>query len=74
MSTLWSMWVVLLNNSYEKQLELKVEQVKDLFKEAELPTGEFLGIRKLVRFNGNRNKMEYTFGDQEKGGELPWNA
>ena len=55
---------------YEKQLELKVEQVKDLFKEAEVPTGEFLGIETSPIQWEYRNKMEYTFGDEEKGGEL----
>lgn len=55
---------------YEKQLELKVEQVKDLFKGAEVPTGEFLGIETSPIQWEYRNKMEYTFGDEEKGGEL----
>lgn len=55
---------------YEKQLELKVEQVKDLFKDAEVPTGEFLGIETSPIQWEYRNKMEYTFGDEEKGGEL----
>ena len=61
---------------YEKQLELKVEQVKDLFKEAEVPTGEFLGIETSPIQWEYRNKMEYTFGDEEKRLEnfMPWNA
>lgn len=55
---------------YERQLQLKEEQVLDLFKKAGLKDFEFLGIeRSPIEFE-YRNKMEFTFGDFEKGGEL----
>ncbi|MPQ44348.1 23S rRNA (uracil(1939)-C(5))-methyltransferase RlmD [Clostridium tarantellae] len=55
---------------YEKQLEFKVDQVKDLFKEGNVSTGEFLGIETSPIVWEYRNKMEFTFGDMEKGGQL----
>lgn len=56
--------------SYEKQLELKKQQVLKLFQEAEINDFEFLGIEKSPEEFEYRNKMEFTFGDFEKGGEL----
>lgn len=56
--------------SYEKQLENKKEQVLKLFKEANIEGFEFLGIEGSPEIYGYRNKMEFTFGDMEKGGEL----
>ena len=58
------------NIPYEKQLELKCDMVKSLFEEGEVPTGEFLGIEPSSIQWEYRNKMEFTFGDEEKGGEL----
>ena len=58
------------NLTYEKQLELKKEEVSELFKEAELDMGEFLGIEGSPEQWKYRNKMEFTFGDEEKGGPL----
>ncbi len=55
---------------YEKQLELKEIQVKKLFEEANRSMGEFIGIEGSPEINNYRNKMEYTFGDESKGGEL----
>jgi len=56
--------------SYEKQLEFKKQQVLKLFEEAEIKDFEFLGIEKSpVQFE-YRNKMEFTFGDFLKDGEL----
>jgi 23S rRNA (uracil1939-C5)-methyltransferase len=56
--------------SYEKQLSLKEEQVLDLFRKGGLKDFQFLGIeRSPIEFE-YRNKMEFTFGDFEKGGEL----
>lgn len=55
---------------YEKQLEFKTEQVLNLFKQGNVKTGEFLGIETSPVTWGYRNKMEFTFGDMEKGGEL----
>lgn len=56
--------------SYEKQLELKKQQVLDLLEEGELTGFEFLGIEGSPEELEYRNKMEFTFGDYEKGGEL----
>lgn len=55
---------------YERQLQLKEEQVLDLFKKAGLKDFEFLGIERSPLEFEYRNKMEFTFGDFEKGGEL----
>lgn len=55
---------------YEKQLENKKEQVLKLFKEAKIEGFEFLGIEGSPQIFGYRNKMEFTFGDMERGGEL----
>jgi tRNA (uracil-5-)-methyltransferase len=56
--------------SYDKQLELKKEQVLELLSEAGITGFEFLGVEKSPEEFGYRNKMEFTFGDYEKGGEL----
>lgn len=58
------------NMTYEKQLELKEYQVKSLFKKAGIDDFEFCGIERSPEIYGYRNKMEFTFGDFEKGGEL----
>ncbi|MGL5615350.1 MAG: 23S rRNA (uracil(1939)-C(5))-methyltransferase RlmD [Sarcina sp.] len=55
---------------YEKQLEFKTLEVKKLFEEGKVTTGDFLGIEGSPEINHYRNKMEYSFGDQTKGGEL----
>ena len=56
--------------SYEKQLELKKQQVLQLFKDADIKDFEFLGIEKSPEEFEYRNKMEFTFGDFQKDGEL----
>ena len=56
--------------SYEKQLELKKQQVLKLFEEAEIKDFQFLGIEKSPEEFEYRNKMEFTFGDFQKDGEL----
>lgn len=55
---------------YEDELELKKELVLDLFKSENIEGFNFLGIEKSPNIEGYRNKMEYTFGDSEKGGPL----
>jgi len=55
---------------YEKQLDIKKYEVLKLFKEAEIDGFEFLGIEGSPKEFQYRNKMEFTFGDMEKGGEL----
>ncbi|OZV12042.1 23S rRNA (uracil(1939)-C(5))-methyltransferase RlmD [Tissierella sp. P1] len=55
--------------SYENELKLKERQVKALFEQEALDIN-FLGIEKSPVVGGYRNKMEYTFGDEEKDGPL----
>jgi 23S rRNA (uracil1939-C5)-methyltransferase len=54
----------------EKQLEFKEQQVLALLKEKNIEGFEFLGIESSPFEYEYRNKMEFTFGDFEKGGEL----
>ena len=58
-----------LTMSYKNQLKLKEEQVKRLLFEV---TGEFPwdGIKTGPKEKRYRNKMEFTFGDEYKGGPL----
>lgn len=58
------------NLTYEKQLNLLSNEVKALFDDANLDTGEYLGVVGSKNQWEYRNKMEFTFGDFEKGGEL----
>lgn len=55
---------------YEKQLELKNEQILKLFENAGLSGFEYLGVEESPSIFAYRNKMEFNFGDMEKGGEL----
>ncbi|AVQ37503.1 23S rRNA (uracil(1939)-C(5))-methyltransferase RlmD [Clostridium botulinum] len=55
---------------YEKQLEIKEEQLLKLFKNKDIEDFEFLGVEKSPEEYEYRNKMEFTFGDMEKGGDL----
>lgn len=59
-----------LDVPYEKQLELKEHQVLQLFEKGNITGFHYLGIEKSPSIYGYRNKMEFTFGDFEKGGEL----
>ncbi|MCM1988372.1 23S rRNA (uracil(1939)-C(5))-methyltransferase RlmD [Oceanirhabdus seepicola] len=56
--------------SYEMQLESKEYQVMKLFREAGIDGFEYEGIEGSPDVFEYRNKMEFTFGDMEKGGEL----
>lgn len=58
------------NLTYEKQLELLGEEICDLFEDRDLPMGMYLGVKGSSNRWEYRNKMEFTFGDLEKGGEL----
>lgn len=60
----------MLSVSYENQLRFKKEQVLELFKEKEIDGFDFLGIQGSPQVRGYRNKMEFTFGDEFKGGPL----
>ncbi len=53
---------------YSKELKIKEELVMELFNEENLLDIEFLGIEPSPRENEYRNKMEFTFGDED--GEL----
>ncbi len=55
---------------YEKQLEIKSMLVKKLFEQSGIRDFEFLGIEGSPEPFSYRNKMEYSFGDEEKGGEM----
>lgn len=55
---------------YEKQLELKKEQVLKLLDHADVIPEEFLGIIGSPDVYEYRNKMEFSFGDFVKDGEL----
>jgi 23S rRNA (uracil-5-)-methyltransferase RumA len=64
-----------LNLSYEDQLMLKADQVKELLDEVYIkmdmkPDYEFQGIKESPRQYGYRNKMEFSFGDAYKDGPL----
>ena len=59
-----------LNIPYENQLKLKKNQVKTLLDNAGIKGYEFLGIDPSPNEYAYRNKMEYSFGDMEKGGLL----
>ncbi len=61
------------NLSYEGQLALKAEQVKELLDRAVVGRGyeyRFEGIRKSPNPYEYRNKMEFSFGDEVKDGPL----
>lgn len=55
---------------YEKQLEIKMKAVKKLMDEANITDYNFEGILPSPKLYGYRNKMEYSFGDETKGGEM----
>ncbi len=56
---------------YEEQLNLKAGQVAELLREVVPGADElFEGIRPAPEQFGYRNKMEFTFGDEYKGGPL----
>jgi 23S rRNA (uracil-5-)-methyltransferase RumA len=54
--------------SYEDQLSLKEKEVLDLLKDTEI--GKYDGALASPDIFGYKNKMEFSFGDEEKGGEL----
>ncbi len=58
------------NLSMDTQLKFKEEQVKKLFDDKNIEGYEYLGIESSPLHYEYRNKMEFTFGDFEKGGEL----
>ncbi len=55
---------------YEDQLQLKAKEVMRHLKDNLIEVDRFLGIEGSPRRYAYRNKMEYTFGDEVKGGDL----
>ena len=55
---------------YADQLKNKDEEIRKLFQLKNLQPEEFLPIQASPRTEAYRNKMEYTFGDEVKGGEM----
>ena len=55
---------------YDKQIELKEQQVLELFHSAGIRDFKFLGIEKSPEEFQYRNKMEFSFGDEERDGKL----
>lgn len=56
-----------LNVPYERQLEIKANQVLKLLRDAKIGNFKFLGIDPSPKEFAYRNKMEYTFGDDGEG-------
>lgn len=56
--------------SYEAQMDMKAEQVKNILNEA--VNGEYLfeGVKASPKEFAYRNKMEFSFGDEYKDGPL----
>ena len=55
---------------YQKQLEIKERQVIDHFEQENINPGKFLPIIGSPKIFEYRNKMEFTFGDEEKNGPI----
>lgn len=58
------------NLPYEEQTALKERQVKEILDEVITEPYLFEGIKESPRQFGYRNKMEFSFGDEEKDGPL----
>ena len=58
------------NLSYEEQLRLKSSQLKELLDAAVQEPYVFEGVKESPRQQAYRNKMEFSFGDEEKDGPL----
>ncbi len=55
---------------YDTQVHIKRDMVKKIIDELGFKNVEFEGIISSPNIYKYRNKMEYSFGDEEKGGEL----
>lgn len=55
---------------YEEQLKIKEEEVLRLLEKKEIRCRKILPIQPAPSQYRYRNKMEYTFGDMEKGGKM----
>ncbi|MBR2674985.1 MAG: 23S rRNA (uracil(1939)-C(5))-methyltransferase RlmD [Mogibacterium sp.] len=56
--------------SYDEQIAEKDKSIRRLLEKHDIDESLYLGIEPAVSVLRYRNKMEYTFGDLEKGGEL----
>lgn len=55
---------------YETELMLKLNMIKKLLEEEDIKVDSDVSINRSPITKAYRNKMEYTFGDSEKGGPL----
>ncbi|MDR1272814.1 MAG: 23S rRNA (uracil(1939)-C(5))-methyltransferase RlmD [Clostridiales Family XIII bacterium] len=55
---------------YEEQLRIKDEEIRSALSEKALAAGTILPIKGAPSISSYRNKMEYTFGDEVKGGPM----
>ncbi len=58
------------NLSYEQQLQMKAEQVKEMMDQAVCDDYIWEGSSPSPVISGYRNKMEFTFGDEVKDGPM----
>ena len=56
--------------SYDAQIEMKAQQVKEILDAAIVGDYVFEGVKKSPKEFAYRNKMEYSFGDEYKDGPL----
>ena len=59
-----------LNLSYDDQIKFKSKALIDLFNDNDIVYEKFEGIVKSPKQFNYRNKMEFSFGDEFKGGQL----
>ena len=55
---------------YAEQYAAKDKSVRRLLNKHDIDESVYLGMEPAICTGAYRNKMEYTFGDLEKGGEL----
>jgi len=55
---------------YKEQVKIKESQIRSLFEQENIEVKEFLPIKKSPKVFEYRNKMEFTFGDEEKNGPI----
>ncbi len=58
------------NLPYAEQIKLKTQQLKEMLDGAIRDPYVFEGVKESPRPSAYRNKMEFSFGDEEKGGPL----
>jgi len=58
------------NIPYHEELKIKEKMVLELLSNGDIKDFKYLGIESSKSPQGYRNKIEFSFGDEEKGGEL----